>query len=110
MCSIALNSVGNQQGNYYFMLLTTGERITQSQWREIPILDAVNVTIEHIAQQQGEPRIINSNLRLELTLGVPLKNKEPVLIHIISDIAVDPTPNVQANHAAYKQQPTNEVQ
>ena len=33
--AIALNPTGNAQGDYYFMLLTTGERPAPHQWREL---------------------------------------------------------------------------
>jgi hypothetical protein len=54
--AIALRPTGNAQGGFYFMSLTTGRRISRSQWTELPTPRDVIDRIHALAQQQNTPR------------------------------------------------------
>jgi hypothetical protein len=43
--AIALRPTGNQQGGYFFMSLTTGQKLNQNHWTELPIPKEV---IDHV--------------------------------------------------------------
>ena len=52
--AISLNSVGNEQGVYYFMSLMTGERLNRRSWTILPMGRDVIARVEEIALQQDQ--------------------------------------------------------
>jgi hypothetical protein len=55
--SIALTATGNDSGDYYFMSLATGARISRHNWTELPITDTAIARVEAIAANKGQPLI-----------------------------------------------------
>jgi len=50
--AIVMNPTGNAQGDYQFMSLTTGKRLSRHQWTEIPMTNAVISAVESIGQER----------------------------------------------------------
>ncbi|KAG7373305.1 reverse transcriptase RNA-dependent DNA polymerase [Nitzschia inconspicua] len=63
--AIALNHTGNAQGDYHFMSLVTGSRISRAQYTPLPITDEVIAAVEGIAAGQGHPVIGPDGLLFE---------------------------------------------
>jgi Reverse transcriptase (RNA-dependent DNA polymerase)/Zinc knuckle len=53
--AIALHHTGNAQGGYYFMSLTTGERVSRRQYTKLPLTQRIIDAVEHLALQQHQP-------------------------------------------------------
>jgi hypothetical protein len=53
--AIALNPTGNAQGDYYFMSLTTGARISRHQWTALPMTDTAIARVEALALHDNQP-------------------------------------------------------
>lgn len=53
--AIALHQTGNVQGDYYFMSLSTGERVSRRQYTRLPITQRVIDAVEALAFSQGQP-------------------------------------------------------
>jgi hypothetical protein len=51
--AIALRPTGNAQGDYYFMSLSTGARISRHQWTILPIPDTAIARVEALALARG---------------------------------------------------------
>jgi hypothetical protein len=66
--AIALNPTGNAQGDYFFMSLVTGKRLSRHQWTKIPMTNAVTSAVEAMAEKEGQPLI---------KVGVPLFEWRP---------------------------------
>jgi hypothetical protein len=52
-----LNPTGNAQGDYFFMSLVTGKRLSRHQWTKIPMTNAVISAVEAVAEKEGQPLI-----------------------------------------------------
>jgi len=60
LCStgaVALNPTGNTEGDYHFMSLTTGRRLSCRQWTAVPMPDAVIAAVEARAEAERQPII-----------------------------------------------------
>ena len=55
--AIVLNPTGNAQGDYFFMSLVTGRRLSRHQWTNIPMTNAVISAVEAMAEKEGQPLI-----------------------------------------------------
>jgi len=55
--AIVLNPTGNARGDYFFMSLVTGKRLSRHQWTEIPMTNAVISAVEAMAEKEGQPLI-----------------------------------------------------
>jgi hypothetical protein len=55
--AIVLNPTGNAQGDYFFMSLVTGKRLSRHQWTKIPMTNAVISAVEAMAEKEGQPLI-----------------------------------------------------
>ena len=55
--AIALTPTGNAQGDYHFMSLATGARISRHRWTELPIPDTAIARVEALAIADGQPLI-----------------------------------------------------
>jgi hypothetical protein len=60
--AIALTPTGNYQGNFCFMSLVTGRRLSRHQWTAVPISDTAIENVEQIAAQEDQPWIQSSGL------------------------------------------------
>ena len=52
-----LNPTRNAQGDYHFMSLTTGKRLSHHQWTKIPMTNAVVSAVKAMAEKDGQPFI-----------------------------------------------------
>jgi hypothetical protein len=63
--AIALTATGKESGDYYFMSLATGARISRHNWTELPITDTAIARVESMAANEGNPsyriRVCSSN-------------------------------------------------
>jgi len=55
--AIVLNPTGNAQGDYFFMSLVTGKRLSRHQWTKIPMTNAVISAVKAMAEKEGQPLI-----------------------------------------------------
>jgi len=65
MGAIVLNPTGNARGDYFFMSLTTGRRLSRHQWMPVPMTDAVIARVEAMAEAEGQPLIAGGSLAFE---------------------------------------------
>ncbi|KAL7574572.1 hypothetical protein ACA910_015922 [Epithemia clementina (nom. ined.)] len=86
--AIALNHTDNIQGDYFFMSLATGARISRHQWTELPISQEAIARVEQLAEVQGQ-KLIQKGLVFEWRPEQPVddgmeededeKNEDPTL-------------------------------
>jgi len=69
--AIALHPTGNEQGAYYFMSLSTGERINRRSWTELPMDNVVIARVEAMALAQDQPLLKKTGPLYEWRPGVP---------------------------------------
>ncbi len=55
--AIAMHAVGNEQGLFYFMSLTTGKRLNHRAWTELPITSDIIKAVEKMAKDEKQPLI-----------------------------------------------------
>jgi hypothetical protein len=55
--AIALNPLGNVIGDFYFMSLKTGRRISRRKWKVIPITSEIITIIEQIALREKQAHV-----------------------------------------------------
>jgi hypothetical protein len=60
--AIALNPTGNSSGDFYFLSLTTGQRIHRRSWTVLPISDLVISRVEAIAFEENMPAVDQRNM------------------------------------------------
>ena len=63
--AIALMPTGNAQGDYFFLSLSTGARISRHAWTEVPITDTAIARVEALALADGQPLIQERGLVVE---------------------------------------------
>ena len=63
--AIVLNPTGNAQGDYYFLSLATGARISRHQYTPLPLTDVAIARVEALAYNEGQPLIQASGLVVE---------------------------------------------
>lgn len=63
--AIALCPTGNFQGDYYFMSLATGSKISRHQWTPLPMTDTAIARVEAIALNEGQPPLQQQGLVVE---------------------------------------------
>ena len=63
--AIALTPTGNAQGDYFFLSLATGHKISRHNWTEIPMTDTAIARVEALAADEGQPLIQASGLVVE---------------------------------------------
>jgi hypothetical protein len=67
--AIALTRTGNANGDYYFMSLATGARLSRHAWTELPITDDAIARVEALAAAEGQPLIQEQGLVMEWRPG-----------------------------------------
>jgi len=72
--AIVMNPTGNAQGDYHFMSLTTGKRLSRHQWTEIPMTNAVISAVESMAEKEGQPLIKGGVPLFEWRPNVPVED------------------------------------
>ena len=63
--AIALTPTGNAQGDYFFLSLATGHKISRHNWTEIPMTDTAIARVEALAEDEGQPLLQASGLVVE---------------------------------------------
>ena len=74
--AIALTDTGNANGDYYFMSLATGARISRHEWTELPITDTAIARVEAIAANEGQPLVQERGLVVEWRPGQDIDDDE----------------------------------
>ena len=70
--AITLSHTGNTQGDYFFMSLVTGCRLSRHSWTSLPMSQGVVDLVEKIATEERQPIIHGGALIFELEPNVPL--------------------------------------
>ena len=70
--AIALSHTGNLQGDYFFMSLDTGKRLSRHAWTVVPMPNIVIDNVEQMALQERQPQIDGDNLLFEFAHNVPM--------------------------------------
>ena len=74
--AIALTPTGNAQGDYYFMSLATGKKVSRHSWTVLPITDTAIARVEKIALHQKQPLLQASGLVVEWRPDQPIDDDE----------------------------------
>jgi hypothetical protein len=74
--AIALTPTGNAQGDYWFLSLATGARISRHKWVELPITATAIARVEALAIHEGQPLIQDSGLVVEWRPGQEIDDDE----------------------------------
>jgi hypothetical protein len=74
--AIALSPTGNAHGDYFFMSLATGARLSRHRWTELPITDTAIARVEAIAKNEDQPLVQDSGLVIEWRPDHPIDDDE----------------------------------
>jgi Reverse transcriptase (RNA-dependent DNA polymerase) len=74
--AIAMNPTGNAQGDYYFMSLATGARISRRQWTALPMTDTAIARVEALAMHDEQPLIQERGFVIEWRPDHPIDDSE----------------------------------
>jgi hypothetical protein len=74
--AITLNHTGNTQGDYHFMSLITGKRLSRHQWTVLPISDATIARVEELAAIEQQPWIQSTGLIVEWRPEFPFEDDD----------------------------------
>jgi Reverse transcriptase (RNA-dependent DNA polymerase)/Zinc knuckle len=74
--AIALNPTGNAQGDYFFMSLATGNKISRHNWTELPITDTAIARVEALGFQDEQPLIQERGFVVEWRHDHPIDDFE----------------------------------
>ena len=70
--AIALSSVGNSKGDFYFLNLDTGDKLQRHQWTALPMPAEVIHQVSFLAKKEGQPLLKDKCLLFEKRPGIPL--------------------------------------
>ena len=74
--AIALSPTGNAQGDYFFMSLASGKRLSRASWTALPMTDAAIARVEALALHQGQPLLQATGLVVEWRPDQPIDDSE----------------------------------
>ena len=74
--AIALNSVGNSKGDYYFLNLETGRRVSRHQWTVLPMPHSMIQQVHLLGLKDKMPMLNRRSLVFERRPGTPLPDTE----------------------------------
>jgi hypothetical protein len=63
--AIALTATGNTQGDYYFLSLITGRRVSRHQWTQVPVTEAAIERVEQLATKETQSWVQTTGLLVE---------------------------------------------
>lgn len=92
--AIAMQHSGNVSGDYHFLNIRTGKRITRRQYTKIPISRRIIEAVEALAYHEGQQPITGAGLLFEWGPNYPVLDEE--IIDIMDDAEVLPE-NMHAN-------------
>jgi hypothetical protein len=81
--AIALNSVHNSKGDYYFLNLDTGKRVSRHQWTVLPMPKSVIQQVSYLALREKQPLLKNQCLLFERRPGIPIDDE------VLAEEAID---------------------
>jgi hypothetical protein len=58
MDAIALHHTGNLQGNYFFMSLHSGRKVSQAQYTKLPLTQRIIDAVNKMRKLQGQPMLV----------------------------------------------------
>ena len=68
----------NEWGGYYFMSLYTGKRLHSYSWTELPIDQDVIDRVEDLAEEEGQPELVDGIPFFEWNIGEPIDDTEQI--------------------------------
>ena len=74
--AMALTPTGNAQGDYYFLSLATGNRLSRHTWTALPMTETAIARVEALALHDGQPLLQNSGLVVEWRPNQPIDDSE----------------------------------
>ena len=74
--AIAMTRTGNVQGDFNFLSLATGARISRHQWTALPMTDAAISRVEALAHLEGQPLIQARGFVVECRPDLPVNDDE----------------------------------
>ena len=72
--AIALTPTGNVQGDYHFLSLASGARISRHAWTEVPLPDTAIARVEALALHEGRPLVQDRGFVVEWRPDHPIDN------------------------------------
>ena len=87
--AIALGPTGNAQGDYHFMSLSTGARISRHQWTELPLPDTAIARVNALGFHDEQPLIQERGLVVEWRPDHPVDDYECDRDYVLPDNAPD---------------------
>ena len=87
--AITLSHTGNDQGDYFFMLLVTGARVARPAWTVVPMPQIVVDTVEAMTLAERMPLIAGDNFLFKIEPNIPLEDDNinyALEDHIIDDV------------------------
>ena len=102
--AIALNPSRSQDGSYHFLSLTTGRRLTRSQWTALPITNDVIERVHAIAEAQGHGIIQGGSLDFAWGPNEPIADDddeaEDPYDEVVDEFAAGPAaePELEPHH------------
>ena len=74
--AIALTPTGNAQGDYFFLSLATGHRLSRHNWTELPLTDTAIARVNALALHENQPLLQTSGLVVEWRPDQPIDDSE----------------------------------
>ena len=74
--AIALTPAGNAQGDYYFMSLATGHKVSRHTWTPLPMTDTAIARVEALALHEGQPMLQDRGLVVDWRHDQPIDHTE----------------------------------
>jgi hypothetical protein len=74
--AVSLTPTGNAQGDYYFLSLASGFRVSRHRWTALPMTDTAIDRVEALASQEGQPLIQECGLVVEWRPDQPIADDE----------------------------------
>jgi hypothetical protein len=74
--AITVTTTGNTQGDYHFMSLLTGRRLSRHQWTAVPMSDAAFERVEQLAAAENQPWIQSNGILFEWSPDTPFDDDD----------------------------------
>jgi hypothetical protein len=74
--AIALTHTGNSQGDYHFLPLVTGCRLSRHQWTSLPITEAAIARVEQLEAEEDQPWVKSTGLLVEWRPDQPFEDDD----------------------------------
>jgi hypothetical protein len=74
--AITLTHNGNAQGDYHFLSLISGRRVSRHQWTMLPITEGAIARVEQLAAEEGQPWVQSTGLLVEWRPEHPFKDDD----------------------------------